>query len=283
MAAFSRFSRPVQALDCRPKNVDRERFDEFPGESLDALFEGRIRIAQSLNGYRFSIDSLLLAHFVTVRRAEKIIDLGSGNGVVALALAALHPSVSVTGIELQAAMVERARRSIRCNRLERRVRMLHGDVRRSAELFEAGSFDVAVCNPPYRVAASGRISAGDERRLARHEFHGGLADFLGAAARAIRNRGRVAFVHLAARTADVVAAMREFHIEPKRLRMVHSSADAEASLVLVEGVKGGRIGLSVHPPLVLYNSARNYTAEAALLIAGSERNEKGQEVDRRRE
>lgn len=283
MGFFSTTSGRPQAAGRAQEKIYRENFGPFPGESLDALFKGRIRIAQSLTGYRFSIDSLLLAHFVTVRRAEKIIDLGSGNGVIALALAALHPSASVTGVELQASMNERASRSIRYNQLESRVRMVQGDIRRSAELLQAGGYDVAVCNPPYRRPGTGRISADDERRLARHEFNGALADFLSAAAVMIRNRGRVAFVHLATRTADVLADMRAFRLEPKRLRMVHSQAGAEASLVLVEGVKGGQAGLSVHPPLVLYSALRKYTPEAAMLITGSETAEMGQEPERRRE
>jgi tRNA1Val (adenine37-N6)-methyltransferase len=140
-----------------------------------------------------------------------------------------------------------------------------------------------VCNPPYRRPGSGRISAGDERRLARHEFNGELADFLSAAAVMIRNRGRAAFVHLAARAADVLSGMRALHLEPKRLRMVHSQAEVAASLVLVEGVKGGRAGLAVHPPLVLYSAPQKYSAEAAVLIAGNEAAEMNQEPERRRE
>jgi tRNA1Val (adenine37-N6)-methyltransferase len=238
-------------------------------ESVDAVFGGRLWIAQRRDGYRFSIDALLLAHFVTVRAAERIVDIGSGNGVIALALAFLHRDASVTGIELQRAMVERARRSARWNGLGDRVRFVHGDVRGGVRQIEgAGEFDVAVCNPPYRRCASGRVSANDERRAARHEIHGELADFLGAAARLVGNKGRAALIHLAARSADVMATMRQVGLEPKRLRMIHSDCDAEASLVLVEGVRNGRTGLTVLRPLILYDGAKNYSAEAAAILAG---------------
>ncbi len=238
-------------------------------ESVDALFGGRLWIAQRRDGYRFSIDAVLLAHFVTVRPADKIVDLGSGNGVVAVALAFLHPAASVTGVELQRSMVDRAQRSVRWNHLGDRVRIVHGDVREGArQIPGAGEFDAAVCNPPYRGAASGRISAGDERRAARHELHGSLADFLGAAASLVRSKGRAALVHLASRAVDVVATMRKVGLEPKRLRMIHSDPDAEASLLLVEGVKHGRSGLTVLKPLILYDEAKNYTAEAAAILAG---------------
>jgi tRNA1Val (adenine37-N6)-methyltransferase len=270
MDAFSRISRPSRAADHATQAAARNRpeIEKLPGETLDTLFDGRLVLAQRRSGYRFSIDALLLAHFVSVQRTDRIVDLGSGNGVIALALAYLHPAATLTGVELQAAMVERAGRSLRWNGLDGRVEMRRGDVRRGDELPEAASFDVAVCNPPYRGAASGRLSAGDERQIARHELHGDLDDFLSAAARLVRNKGRAALIHLAPRAADVLGAMRRVGLEPKRLRWVHSFADSEASLLLVEGVKGGRAGLAVHRPLVLYRAKQIYSAEAAAIIAG---------------
>ena len=270
MGAFSRISGHAAARDRRWNTSARAQqlVETLPGETLDALFDGRLALTQSRAGYRFSIDALLLAHFVSVQRADKIVDLGCGNGVVALALASLHPSATITGVELQAAMVERARRNARLNDLDGRVQIVHGDARRADPPPGAGGFDVAICNPPYRGAGSGRISAGDERRIARHELNGDLGDFVGAAARLLRNKGRAALVHLALRCADVLVALRRAGVEPKRLRMVHSFEDAEASLLLVEGVKGGRAGMKVHRPLILYRPDRSYSDEAAAMIAG---------------
>jgi tRNA1Val (adenine37-N6)-methyltransferase len=270
MDAFSRISRPSQAADHATESSGRDRpeIEKLPGETLDTLFDGRLLLAQRRSGYRFSIDALLLAQFASVQRTDRIVDLGSGNGVIAFALAYLHPSATITGIELQAAMVERARRSVCWNGFDGRLEMRRGDVRRADELPDAGSFDVAVCNPPYRRAASGRISAGSERQIARHELNGGLDDFLSAAARLVRSKGRAALIHLAPRAADVLGAMRRVGLEPKRLRLVHSFADSEASLLLVEGVKGGRAGLAVHRPLILYRSKQIYSAEAAAIIGG---------------
>jgi tRNA1Val (adenine37-N6)-methyltransferase len=268
MDGFSRISRRSAAPPPRQIALRERRIEIAPGETLDTVFDGRLVLVQSRSGYRFSVDALLLAHFVSVRRADRIVDLGSGNGVIALALACLYPAAAVTAVEFQAAMVERARRSARWNQLDARVEVLRGDVRRAGELPDAESFDVAVCNPPYRGAASGRISAGDERRTARHELNGDLGDFLSAAHRLLRNKGRAALVHLAPRSVDVLGAMRSVGLEPKRLRMVYSFADAEASLLLVEGVKGGRAGLTVETPLVIYRSGKTYSDEAAALLAG---------------
>jgi tRNA1(Val) A37 N6-methylase TrmN6 len=246
-----------------------EYLGKAPGETLDVLFDGRLSLLQSRSGYRFSIDALLLAAFVSVKRGETIVDLGSGNGVISLALAQLHPSAALTGIELQATLAERARRSIRLNGFDGRMAIITGDVRNRQDLLKPGSFDVAVCNPPYRKPSSGRISVNDERQIARHELNGDLGDFLRAGASFLRHKGRMAMVHLAERSTDLITAMRQAGIEPKRLRMVHSYDHAEASLLLVEGVKGGRAGLAVLPPLTIYRRGKDYTDEAMAIINGA--------------
>jgi tRNA1(Val) A37 N6-methylase TrmN6 len=240
-----------------------------PGETLDTLFDGKLRIFQSRTGYRFSLDALLLAHFVTIKRRGKIVDLGTGNGVIPLVLAALHRSATVTGVELQPAMIERARRNVQLNGLETRIQILSGDVRARERLAAPASFDVAVCNPPYRKPGSGRISPNDEKQIARHETQGDLSDFLHTGAFLLRAKGRMATIYPAWRCVDLLSAMREVRIEPKRMRMVHSFAGVEASLVLVEGVKGGRSGVEVPAPLTIYLRGKEYTEEVAAVIAGT--------------
>jgi len=238
-------------------------------ETFDALFDGRLTLYQSRAGYRFSLDALLLAYFVAVKPTDRIIDLGTGNGVLPLVLASLHSSVTVTGVELQPAMIERARRNIDLNGLTARIQILRGDVRNYEQIASGPSFDVAVSNPPYRKPSSGRLSVNDERQIARHEMQGGLSDFLRAAVFLLRGKGRLALVYPAVRCADVLTAMRQARLEPKRLRMVHSFAGAPASLVLVEGVKGGRSGMDVLAPLVIYHRGKQYSAEVAVMIAGT--------------
>jgi len=238
------------------------------GETLDAFFDGRVTLYQSGAGYRFSLDALLLAHFVTVKTGARIVDLGAGNGVIPLALAALYPSVEVTGVELQPTMVERANRNIQKNALQSRIKIIHGDVRSLKKTLSGETFDAAVCNPPYRRPMSGRLSADQERQVARHEMAGGLDDFLRTGAFLLRAKGSMGIVYPAVRSVDLLAAMREAGIEPKRLRMAHSFVGAEASLVLVEGIKGGRTGVEVVAPLIVYRGDKLYTDEVAAMIAG---------------
>ncbi len=241
-------------------------------ETLDALFDGRLSLYQSRAGYRFSLDALLLAHFVTVKRAARIVDLGTGNGVIPLILADLHPLVHVTGIEVQPPMVERARRNIELNRLGKRIEIVRGDVRNFKSIRGSETFDGAVCNPPYRKSTSGRLSANPERQLARHELAGTLEDFLGAGAYLMRSKGSLAVIYPAVRGADLLTAMRRMQIEPKRLQTVHSFAGSEATLLLVEGVKGSRSGLKVLAPLTIYRNGKQYSDEIASMIAGAARN-----------
>jgi tRNA1Val (adenine37-N6)-methyltransferase len=237
-------------------------------ETVDALFNGRLTLYQSRAGYRFSLDALLLADFATIRSGDRVVDLGTGNGVVPLVLADLHPTIRLTGIELQKSLLERARRNVAANHLEKRVEIIAGDVRRWSKIAAPASFDAAVCNPPYRRAGSGRLNPDAERQLARHEVSGGLQEFLAAASFLLRAKGRMALVYPALRAVDLLAGLRHAGIEPKRLRLVHSFPTAPASLLLAEGVKGGRGGLAVLAPLTIYRQGKEYSEEVASLIAG---------------
>ena len=238
-------------------------------ETLDALFNGRLKMFQSRAGYRFSLDALLLACFAALRGKEQVVDLGAGNGVVSLILANFHPQVAITAVEFQAALAERAGRNVKLNQLEKQIQIRHADVRVAESLGAPASVDAVVCNPPYRRRDSGRTSANDEKRIARHEIHGGLNDFLKAGAFLLRPKGRMTLVYLASRTVDLLASMRALKIEPKRLRMVHSFSGGDASLVLVEGVKGGRAGVKIEPPLIIYRRGQEYSDETAALINGN--------------
>lgn len=238
-------------------------------ETLDTLFGGELKLYQGRRGYRFSLDSILLSHFATIRPGEKLMDLGTGNGVIPVILARLHPAISITGLEIQQPMTNRAARNIRLNGYENRVTVTCMDVCAAVDHFMPESFDVVICNPPYRRPHSGRLSPSSEKQIARHEVKGTLDDFIRVAAFLLTMKGRFACIHLAGRSVDLLTAMRSAGIEPKRLKMVHSFADAGASTVLVEGAKGGRTGLEVLPPLVVYDGAKAYTAQLDAILSGS--------------
>lgn len=249
-------------------SMDNEFSSLRPNETLDTLFAGSVSVIQGRRGYRFSLDSILLSRFVETKGAVRIADLGAGSAVIALALATLHARVQIFGLEIQQAMVERGRRSVRRNGLEGRVTIVKGDVRRIEESFAPRSFELVVCNPPYRRPESGRTSSDPERLVARHEIKGGLMDFVRAGDYLLGHGGRMCFVYPCVRELDLLCAMRNSRIEPKRMQFIYSFPDTAATLVLVEGVKGGKVGLEVLKPLTIYERKQVYTDEMARMLQG---------------
>lgn len=221
-------------------------------ESVDAFFNDRIRIIQKKSGYRFSIDSMLLSHFVTLKKDSRVADLGSGSGVISIVIAHRYDTSHIDGVEIQRGLVDMSRRSVRLNAYQDRISINHCDVKEVKTLFEMQSMDAVVFNPPYRRLDSGRINPNHERAVARHEVRGSLIDFLDAAAYLLRGGGSATLIYPAARGAGLFYSMREKDIEPKRLRMVHSNLSSRGEFILVEGIKGGGEELHVLPPLCIY-------------------------------
>jgi tRNA1Val (adenine37-N6)-methyltransferase len=229
-------------------------------ETLDDLRLQGLKILQKKDGYRFSLDPILLCAFARVERGDAVVDLGTGSGLIPLLLARKTGAGSIVGIEIQPELADRARRSVRLNGLEEKIEILEEDLRCLSGKMAPQSCDVILTNPPYRRFGSGRQAPQAERALARHEMAGGLDDFLMAASYLLRNAGRFYIIYLAERLGELLALMRERKLEPKRLRCVHSRREEQACMVLVEGRKGGRTGLSVEGPLFVYDG-EGYSAE----------------------
>lgn len=236
--------------------------------TCDRFCDGRLAIRQHRNGYRFSIDAVLLAGFLRPADGWRLVDLGTGCGIVALLVAMRFPAVRVVGVELQAALAALAAENAQANRLSDRVRIVHHDLRRLSRQTVGGGADLVVANPPYRPRGSGRVNPDGERAVARHELRATLADVLDAARRLLDRGGRFVAVYPAVRSVDLIHGLRTAALEPKRMRIVHSRADGEARLVLVEAVRGGRPGVTVEPPLPIYDAAGDYTPEVAAIMAG---------------
>ncbi len=235
-------------------------------ETLESLFSGRLRILQKKKGYRYTIDSVLLAHFVEPKKGERILELGVGSGVISLLLAFRNPGLRVTGLELQAELADMAGRSVAMNGFEGRVKMICGDARKAAEFLEARSHDVAIFNPPYRKMGSGQVNPATEKALARHEIAGSIADFLKAASHTLEPGGRVCMIYPCSRMVEAIHRMRAGKMEPKRLRMVHSRPGSRGDFILLEGVKGGGEELAVLPPLFIYKEGEGYSEEMETLF-----------------
>ena len=240
-------------------------------ETLTRLKLGELQLLQSRAGYRFSLDPVLLVRFAEVRAGELAVDLGTGSGIMPLLLARLSPVRQVIGVELQAGQVERAKKNVVLNQLQERVQILDGDIRQIRELLPSAQADLVVSNPPYRKLKTGRVAPDDERAAARHELAGGLEDFVRAAAWLLKNGGRFALIYLAERLPELFGLMTGCGIEPKRLRLIHPRQGEPAKMALVEGRKMGRPGLSVDPPLIVYQGeGRDYTAEVLRMYGEEE-------------
>ena len=235
-------------------------------ETIDLLQPGGLTLLQAKNGYRYSLDPVLLADFVGAAKSKRLIDLGTGVGVLPLLFAGDDTALEIVGLERQHGLAERAQRNVEINGLSDCIQVVEGDLRQIRDLFPVESFDLVVSNPPYRNSGSGRIAPENERAAARHELAGGLVDFLSAASYLLCNGGRFAIVYLAERLAELLAGMREYRLEPKRLRCVHSRLGAPAKMVLVEGRKCGGSGMTIEAPLYVYRSAeRDYSDEVLAL------------------
>ncbi|HEY7495636.1 MAG TPA: methyltransferase [Candidatus Tectomicrobia bacterium] len=228
----------------------------------------RLTLSQGPGGYRFSLDAFLLADFVSATAHGPLLDLGTGCGVVALFLARRFPQTPIVGLELQASLVAMARQNVLGNALERQVAMVQADARCAQRLFPAGAFGTVVCNPPYRAVGSGRLNPNPEKAMARHELTLTLAQLIQACQHLLAHGGLLTMVYHPARLPELCSRLEAARLRLRRLRLVHSTLQAPASLVLIEAVQEGRDALTVLPPLYVYEARGRYTAEMQAIFQG---------------
>ena len=226
----------------------------------DLQFKG-LRIIQSKNKICFRTDAVLLSLFPGIRRGDRVVDLGTGTGIIPILLAGRMDEASLVGVEIQSDMAEMANRSIQMNDLEPRVKILEADLKDAPEKFGKGSFSLVVSNPPYKKTGSGILNPEDDMAIARHEVLCTLEDVLFSASKLLQVGGRFAMVHRPERMMDILMGMRSVQLEPKRIRMVHSQLHKAPSLILIEAISHGKPFLSWMPPLIMYDENNKYTDE----------------------
>lgn len=216
-------------------------------EEIDAFLDGELRIIQSRRGYRFSVDALLLAEFVSITPDDVVVDLGAGCGIISLLLAKKGQAGYIVGLELQEELASQARRNAGLNGLEERIAILQGDLR--VLPLAPRCADVVVCNPPYRKSRSGRINPDPCKAIARHEIAMTLIDILAAGKTLLRSGGRLALIYPANRLTEAFSRMRSQDLEPKRLQIIFPDSASHAKLAMIEGRLGGKSGLTILPPI----------------------------------
>lgn len=239
-------------------------------ERFDYLFaEGGMKIIQSPTVFSFSLDAVLLAHFAYVPvKKGSILDLCAGNGVIPLLLS-VRTNAQITGVEIQERLVNMAERSIDYNELSAQLSIIHGDLKDMQPILGHSSFDVVTCNPPYfQTPSKTEQNKNEYLTIARHEVFCTLDDVVKACKLHVRPGGKVAMVHRPGRLVDLITLFRQYKIEPKRIQFVYPKEGKDANIVLIEGVRDGKSGLKMLPPLYIYNQDDTYTKEARAIIYG---------------
>ncbi len=238
-------------------------------ERLDYLLDERMKIIQSPSVFNFSLDAVLLADFVYVPiQKGSLLDLCTGNAVIPLLLSE-RTKGTITGVEIQERIFDMAVRSIQYNGLEHRISVIHGDINDMPKVLGNAGFDVVTCNPPYFPTPSEtEFNENPHLAIARHEIYCTLEDVVRVSSRLVRHGGKVAFVHRPERLLDIVTLMRQYKIEPKRMRLVYPKSGKEANTLLVEGTKYGKAGLKILPPLYVYKENNEYTEEMLEILYG---------------
>jgi tRNA1Val (adenine37-N6)-methyltransferase len=227
----------------------------------DELWPGGPVFIRDDEAFRLGTDSVLLSSFAGYKHAKRVCDLGCGTGIISVLLAWNNASLTVDGIELREAWADIARDNARLCRLDGRISIHTGDLRRHRDFLEAGAYDLVISNPPYYAEGRGKSSGKDSKAAAREERTCTIGDVCAAASFLTRWGGRFALVHKPERLIEIICALRENGLEPKRLRFVQYSALSAPSLVLIESRHGGNPSLTVEPPLILTDAQGNDTDE----------------------
>lgn len=237
-------------------------------ERQDDLRWRGLKIIQNPDWFCFSIDAVLLAYFVTLKSGDQAADLGTGTGVIPLLLAARSRQIHTLGLEIHPQVVEMAQRTVLLNQLDNLIEIRQGDIKTASQEVGRGKMNLVTCNPPYAKTCSGKVSGCSLKASARTEILCQLEDVIREGAALLNSDGRLALVHRPTRLTDILTLMRQYGVEPKRLRLVCPLPGKEPNLVLVEGIRHGRHSLAVEPPLFVYQRPKQYSAEMERIFRG---------------
>ncbi len=241
-------------------------------ERIDDLGIKGYRIIQKEQGFCFGMDAVLLSDFASVRDGGRVLDLGTGTGILPILMEAKTKASYLAGLEIQSEMAKMAKRSVQLNHLESKIEIVEGDIKEASAIFSHDSFDVITSNPPYMIGQHGLVNPSDTKAVARHEILCTFSDISDAARKLLKNRGKLFLVHRSFRLAEILNQLSKDGLEPKRIRFVHPYQEKESNIFLLEAVKGGKSRMVIEPPLVVYKAPNQYTDEI-YKIYGMEREE----------
>lgn len=231
-------------------------------ERIDDLEYKGLKIIQNEDGFCFGMDSVLLSDFAkNIKKGSKVLDLGTGTGIIPILLCGKTELKEVIGIEIQEDVADMAKRSSELNDLQDRFKIINANILELKNLYENQSFDVIVTNPPYKKKSTGIINENEAKQISRHELTANLEDFIRVSKDLLKDKGELYMVHRPERLVDVISLMRKYRIEPKILRFVSPKENKEPNLILIKGVKNGKSFIKVEKNLIVYDQNGNYTDE----------------------
>ena len=230
-------------------------------ERIDDLQRNGYKIIQDPCRFCFGMDAVLLSGFARAKAGDKVIDLGTGTGIIPILMEAKTDAAHLTGLEIQKESADMARRSVALNNLEGKIDIVIGDIKEAVDLFGKSTMDVVTSNPPYMIGKHGLKNPDSEKAIARHEVLCTLEDVISAAAGLLKPGGNFFMVHRPFRLAEIMTCLSKYRLEPKRMRLVYPFIDKEPNMVLIEANRGGRSRLTVEKPLIVYSKQGVYTDE----------------------
>ena len=238
------------------KNVEIKEF-----ERVDDLHRNGYMLIQDPKRFCFGVDAVLLSGFAKAAKGDKVLDLGTGTGVIPILMEAKTKAAHFTGLEIQEESAQMAQRSVALNGLEDKIDIVCGDIKEADKIFKAASFDVITTNPPYMNTGGGIQNDFSPKAIARHEVLCTLDDIARVSSRLLKFGGKLYMVHRPHRITDILCTLRQYKLEPKVIRFVHSYQGKEPVMVLVEAARSGKPMTKVLPPLIVYNEDGSYTDE----------------------
>ena len=235
--------------------------DMLPDEELtDLCISQQWKVLQKKQGFRFSIDAVLLAHFIEPAARHRVLDVCTGSGVIPLVLAARHPGVQIDGMELQPDIADMARRSVQYNQLSEQIQIIQQDITQMPACYQQ-QYDWVTSNPPFFPVGTGKQNPNPQIALARHEIACTLEQLIQSSAYCLKSRGHFALIHRAERLTEILSLCTKYKLAPYKLRMVHPTLEQPANLLLLDTIKDGRNGITVLPPLPIYRSTAKITSD----------------------
>ncbi len=230
-------------------------------ERIDDLQKNGLKIIQDTDRFCFGMDAVLLSGFAKGKPGEKVLDMGTGTGIIPILMSAKTQADEYFALEIQHESAEMAKRSVEMNSLQDRIHIVEGDIKEASVIFGRSVFDVVTSNPPYMISGHGEENPDDAKAIARHEVLCSLEDLIRETAAVLKPNGRFYLVHRPFRLTEIFGVMRKYKLEPKEMRLVYPFVDKEPNMVLISATRGGNSGIKIAPPLIVYREQGVYTNE----------------------